>query len=54
MQLHFSSRWEWEGKVDWKVKDLEAVKELVLGRGKMVVAVADISNQKLGMDLEAD
>ena len=54
MKLHFSSRGVWDGKVDWKVKDMEAVKELVLGRGKMVVAVADISNQKLGMDIEAD
>ena len=55
MNLHFMpKKMPWEGKIDWKIKEIEVVKQLVLGRGKMKVAVADLSNQKLGIDIEID
>lgn len=48
LNIHYSvSKIPWEGKIDWRIKDMNAVKEILLSRGKMKVSVADISNQKL-------
>lgn len=55
MNIHFSdSKFPWEGKVDWKIKDNAAVKELLLNRGKIKVMIADIANQQLEVPLEID
>jgi len=43
-----------EGRIDWKVKDMTSVKELLLGKGRLKVTVVDISNQQLGVEMEVD
>lgn len=55
MDLHFgTSNLEEDGRIDWKIKDMEAVKELLLNKGKLKVSIIDISNQKLGVDIDVD
>jgi hypothetical protein len=43
-----------EARIDWKIKDTAAVRELLLSRGKFSVKVLDIANQALEVGVEVD
>jgi hypothetical protein len=49
-----ASKEQWEGKVDWKITDLEMFRNILLKRGKMEVKIADIGRPELLMSLEVD
>ena len=43
--LHQSrSKEQWEGKVDWKIVDLESFRSMLIKRGKLEVKIADIAH----------
>jgi hypothetical protein len=50
MDLYFGhSNPTHDSRIDWKVKDMAAVKELLLNNNKLKFSIVDVSNQQLGV-----